>query len=131
MRIVRFMSERCYLVYALAPAGTSARDANDRFNDYVGDERRGICVFHDHFVGQHGGVAVFDIRSDEELAAVRDPGPIGGWDIHVRGLTFALTAVGFAAQMKFTLDQYRGTTLEALRAAEPANKRYWWSEHSD
>lgn len=122
------MSERCHLVYALAPVGTSARDANDRFNDYVADERRGICVFHDHFVGEHGGVAVFDVRSDDELTAVRDPGPLSGWDIRIHGLTFALTAVGFAAQTEFTLDQYRGATLEALRTAETPNKRHWWRE---
>lgn len=126
MLIVSVMNERCYLVYALAPAGMSARDANDRFNDYVADERRGICVFHDHFVGEHGGVAVFDVRSDAELAAVRDPGPLAGWHMVVHGLTFALTAVGFAAQTEFTLDQYAGTTLEALRAAEAPDKRYWW-----
>jgi hypothetical protein len=125
------MSERCYLVYAVAPAGMSARDANDRFNDYIADERRGVCVFHDHFIGEHGGVVVFDVRSADELAAVHDPGPLTGWDIRVHGLTFALTAVGFAAQMEFTLDQYRGTTLEALRAAEAADKRYWWRERSD
>ncbi|MGH3030101.1 MAG: hypothetical protein ACRDNE_04940 [Gaiellaceae bacterium] len=60
------------------------------------------------------------------MAAVRDPGPLAGWDIRVHGLTFALTAVGFAAQSEFTLEQYRGTTLEALRAAELPDKRYWW-----
>ena len=125
------MSERCYLVYALAPTGTSARDANSRFNDYIADTRRGICVFHDHFVREHGGVAVFDVRNDDELAAVHDPGPLAGWDVRVHGLTFALTSVGFAAQTDFTLEQYRGTTLAALRAAELPEKRYWWREGSD
>jgi hypothetical protein len=128
MHIVRVISERCYLVYALAPPGTSARDANDRFNDYIADEHRGICVFHDHFVREHGGVAVFDVRNDAELAGVHDPGPLTGWEIRIHGLTFALTAVGFAAQSEFTLEQYRGTTLEALRAAEKPDKRYWWRE---
>ena len=51
--------------------------------------------------------------------------------MHVNGLTFALTAVGFAAQMEFTLDQYRGTSLEALRAADPPDKRYWWCQESE
>jgi rhodanese-related sulfurtransferase len=125
------MSERCYLVYAVAPAGTNARHANDQFNDYIADDRRGICVFHDHFVGEHGGVAVFDVRSDDELAAVHEPGPLVGWDIRVHGLTFALTAVGFAAQMEFTLDRYRGTNLEALRATEAPDKRYWWRAASE
>jgi hypothetical protein len=125
------MSKRCYLVYAVAPAGTSARHANDRFNDYIADDRRGVCVFHDHFVGEHGGVAVFDVGGDDELAVVHEPGPLVGWDIRVQGLTFALTAVGFAAQMEFTLDQYRGTTLEALRATETPDKRHWWHNASE
>lgn len=125
------MSARCYLVYALAPAGMGARDANDQFNDYIGDERRGLCVFHDHFVREHGGVAVFDVRNDDELAVVHDPGPLAGWEIRVHGLTFALTAVGFAAQTEFTLQQYRGTTLEALRADEAPEKRYWWREATE
>jgi hypothetical protein len=125
------MSERCYVVYALAPAGMSARDANERFNDYIADGRRGICVFHDHFVGEHGGVAVFEIRDESELAAVHDPGPLADWHMRVHGLTFALTAVGFAAQTDFTLEQYRQTTLEELRAAEAPDKRYWWRGDSD
>ena len=120
------MSERCYLVYALAPAGMPAGEANDLFNEYIADESRGICVFHDHFVREHGGVAVFDVRAEAELAALHEPGPLAGWDVRIHGLTFALTAVGFAAQADFTLEQYRGTTLEALRAAEPPDARYWW-----
>jgi hypothetical protein len=28
--------------------------------------------------------------------------------------------------MAFTLDRYGHTSLDALRAAEPTNPRYWW-----
>jgi hypothetical protein len=60
------VAERCFLVYALAPEGTTAREANDLLNEYVEDRRRGIVVFHDHFTGKpHGGVAVFDVRDEE------------------------------------------------------------------
>jgi hypothetical protein len=41
-------------------------------------------------------------------------------------LTFSLTAVGFSAQVDFTLDRYRGTTIAELAAAEAPDKRYWW-----
>jgi hypothetical protein len=122
------VKDRCYLVYALAPAEIDARDANDLLNAYVADPARGVAVFHDHFIGRHGGVAVFHVRDEEEFEALDDPGELAGWDMQVHGLTFALTGVGFAAQTEFTLEAYRGTSLEELRTAEPPDKRYWWHE---
>ena len=121
------MKDRCYLVYALAPEGVGAREANDRLNEYIEDRSRGTVVFHDHFVGrQHGGLAVFHVRDEEELAKLDDSGPLDGWTRSSHPLTFSLTAVGFAAQTELTLEGYRDTSLEELRAAEPTDKRYWW-----
>jgi rhodanese-related sulfurtransferase len=120
------MTERCHLVYALAPEGPSARDANELLNAYVAENDRGLAVWHDHFIGAHGGAVVFDVRSDEELARLDEPGPLEGWHISVHPLTFALTAVGFAAQISFTLEEYRGIRLEELAANEPDDPRYWW-----
>jgi len=121
---------RCFLVYALAPEGTSAREANDRLNEYVADERRGLAAWHDHFVGTHGGAVVLDVRTDEEHAMLEDPGPLAGWDIAVHPLTFSLSAVGFAAQTSFTLESYRGVRLEELAAAETDDPRFWWRRRS-
>lgn len=120
------MSRRCYLVYALAPAGTSAREANDGLNEYVADARRGLAAWHDHFVGSHGGAVVLDVRTDEEEALLRVPGPLEGWELSIHPLTFSLSAVGFSAQTSFTLEQYRCVTLEELDAAEPDDPRFWW-----
>ena len=120
------MKERCFLVYALAPKGTTAREANDRLNEYVSDARRGLSVWHDHFVGEHGGAVVLDIRSEEERALLDDPGPLTGWRIEIHPLTFSLAAVGFAAQTSFTLESYRGVTLEELAEAEGDDPRFWW-----
>jgi hypothetical protein len=124
------MSERCHLVYALAPEGTSARDANERLNDYVAERDRGLAVWHDHFIGEHGGAVVLDVRSEQELARLDDPGPLAGWQIAVHPLTFAVTAVGFEAQIAFTLEQYRGVRLEELAAREPDDPRYWWKRRN-
>jgi rhodanese-related sulfurtransferase len=124
------MSERCHLVYALAPEGTSAREANDLLNEYVAERDRGLAAWHDHFIGEHGGAVVLDVRSTEELARLDNPGPLHGWRIAVHPLTFALTAVGFAAQTAFTLEQYRGVRLEELAAAEPDDPRYWWKRRN-
>ena len=120
------MSTRCYLVYALAPDGTSAREANDRLNEYVADARRGLAVWHDHFIGRHGGAAVLDVHSDEEEALLDEPGPLAGWHLTVHPLTFSLSALGFSAQTSFTLEQYRGVSLDELAVSEPDDPRFWW-----
>lgn len=122
----RALRRRCFLVYALAPEGTTARDANDRLNEYVDDSRRGVAVWHDHFVGQHGGAVVLEVGSEEERALLEDPGPLAGWRIAAHPLTFSLTAVGFAAQTSFTLESYRGVSLDDLAAAETDDPRFWW-----
>jgi hypothetical protein len=120
------VNTRCVLVYALAPEGSTAREANDRLNEYVAERRRGLAVWHDHFLGEHGGAAVLDVRSVEERALLEDPGPLAGWRLAVHPLTFSLSAVGFAAQTSFTLESYRDVSLDELAAAEPADPRFWW-----
>ena len=120
------MKDRCYLVYALAPAGTTAGDANDRLNEYIDDPTRGLVVWHDHFVGEHGGAAVLHVRDEAELAQLREAGPLEGWKLDVHPLTFSLTAAGFVAQAELTLEEYGKTTLAQERAAEKADRRYWW-----
>jgi len=117
---------RCYLVYALAPEGTSPREANDLLNAYVADDSRGLAVWHDHFIGAHGGAVVLHVRSDAERALLEDPGPLAGWRLAVHPLMYSLTAVGFAALTPFTLEKYRGVGLDELAAAEPDDPRYWW-----
>jgi len=119
-------SGRCYLLYALAPPGTSAREANDLLNEYVADESRGLAVWHDHFIGDHGGAVVLDVRDEAEEARLAEPGPLDGWRMSAHPLTFSLTAVGFAAQTSFTLEGYREVSLDELAAAEADDPRYWW-----
>jgi hypothetical protein len=121
---------RCFLVYALAPEGMSAREANELLNEYIGESGRGLIVSHDHFTGRpHGGFAVFEVGTEEEEAKLADPGPLEGWAITSHALTFSLTAVGFVAQADFTLRNYGGTSLTDLEAAERPEKRFWWQRH--
>jgi hypothetical protein len=121
------VKRRCYLVYALAPKGVTARDANDRLNEYIGEADRGLAVWHDHFIGRHGGIAVFDVQSAEEVAKLDDPGPLEGWELATYPLTFSRTAVGFVAQTDFTLRAYRDVGLAELIEAEEPEKRHWWN----
>jgi hypothetical protein len=119
--------QRCYLVYAVAPASTPASEANDSLNAYIEDRGRGIAVFHDHFTGApHGGVAVLDVRSESDLAMLDDHGPLAGWKLEIHALTFALSAVGFIEQADLTVREYGKTTLDALRQGEPDDPRFWW-----
>lgn len=104
----------------------TAREANDRLNEYVADSRRGLSVWHDHFVGAHGGAVVLDVRTEDELALLDDPGPLAGWETAVHPLTFSLSAIGFAAQASLTLESYRDLSLDDLAAAEPDDPRFWW-----
>ena len=120
------MSSRCHLVYALAPPSVTAREANDLLNEYVADPSRGLAVWHDHFVGEHGGAVVLDVRDDDEEARLGDPGPLEGWQVSTHPLTFSLSAVGFSAQTEFTLEQYRDASLDELAEAESDDPRYWW-----
>ena len=123
---MRAVSSRCHLVYALAPSGMSAGEANELLNEYLADESRGLAVWHDHFIGVHGGVVVFHVRDEQEEARLGELGPLEGWQLTTHPLTFALTAVGFSAQVSFTLENYRGVSLEELAAGEPEDPRYWW-----
>jgi hypothetical protein len=120
------VSGRCHLVYALAPPGTSARQANDLLNEYVADRTRGLAVWHDHFVGEHGGAVVLEVHDEQEEARLEELGPLDGWHLRSHPLTFSLTGVGFSAQTSFTLEQYREVSLEQLAATEPDDPRYWW-----
>jgi hypothetical protein len=120
---------RCFFVYALAPEAMTAGEANDLLNRYIAEDGRGLIVTHDHFTGKpHGGFAVFEVATEAQEQKLADPGPLEGWEITSRPLTFSLTAVGFVAQADFTLRNYGGTSLADLEAAEKPSKRFWWQK---
>jgi len=92
----------------------AARDANDAFNEFVADAARGLLLFHDHLADRAGGTAVFAIETPEELDALRRPGPLESWDVHLHPLIFAESAAGFLFQVDFTMTAYRRRRLEEL-----------------
>jgi hypothetical protein len=119
--------QRCYLVYAVAPEGVTARQANELLNEYIEDRRRGFVIFHDHFTGKpHGGFAVFDVRDQEAFGLLDAHGPLEGWEVRVHALTFSIAATGFAAQMELTAEAYGGKTLAERREEEGGDERFWW-----
>jgi len=111
----RFMKPRCYLVYALAPESLPAADANRIFNDFVGDPRLPLVVFHDHFIGQAGGVAIFYVEDERGRDTLLEQRRLDGWHIEYRPMIFSSSPAAFDEQVAFTLKAYRGLNWELLQ----------------
>ncbi|HEV7214120.1 MAG TPA: hypothetical protein VGP33_03270 [Chloroflexota bacterium] len=114
----------CHLVYALAPAGMSRKDADNLFNDYVAEVERGVVVHHDHFIDCAGAFAVFDIKDNAQKAMLAKPGPLAGWQIAFHPLVFAPDGAGFFMQADSTLRHFRGTRLDQGPVAEKGSHAY-------
>ncbi len=68
--VKRIRKPRCFLLYALAPAHLSAAQANHILNDFIGDPALPLAIFHDHFIGQPGGMVIFYAETAEEREAL-------------------------------------------------------------
>jgi len=55
----RIQKPRCFLLYAIAPNGFPAAEANRILNAFIGDPDLPLAIFHDHFIGQSGGSSSF------------------------------------------------------------------------
>ena len=119
MMPVRFSKKdkRCYILVAYAPEGTSIRNANEAFNDFIADANRGLVLFHDHFVGVAGGVALFWVEDEKTLAALQDAGPLKGWNLRLHPLIFTDSPLGFLYQTDWTMTVYRQKRLRELVTA--------------
>ena len=105
----------CFVVYARAPEGVPFREANRLFNEYSADSSRGIVLFHDHFMGSPGGVAIFHVESDEQRAALNEPGVLDGWHIEAWPLNHSHSPGAFDEQIAFTVRNYAGEDWDKLK----------------
>ena len=64
--IKRISKPRCFLLYALAPKDMPAAEANHTLNAFIGDPALPLAIFHDHFIGQAGGIVIFYVETPEE-----------------------------------------------------------------
>lgn len=112
------MKPRCYLVYALAPESLPAADANRIFNAFIADRRLPLVVFHDHFIGRAGGVAIFYIEDERGRDALLEQRHLDGWHIEYRPMIFSSSPAAFDEQVAFTLKAYRGLNWEILQKAK-------------
>ncbi len=111
----RISKPHCYLVYALAPPEMSAAEANRIFNIFIGDRRLPLAVFHDHFIDQPGGLALFYVETPEQRDALLDQQTLAGWQVNAHPLVFADSPSGFDDQIAWTLRTYRGVSWDRLR----------------
>ncbi len=112
---MKFSKPRCVLVYAVAPEGLSARDVNATFNEFVADRSLPLVLFHDHFLGVRGGVAVFYVTSQDERERLESSTVLAGWKVDFRPLIFSFSPSAFDEQIAYTMQAYREADWTALQ----------------
>jgi len=117
-RIQRISKPRCFLVYALAPSTIPAREANRAFNEFIADPSLPLPLFHDHFIGQPGGIALFFVDGPSARDSLLATSHLSGWDVDIRPLIFSYSPAAFDEQIAFTLRAYRGLAWETVRREE-------------
>ena len=106
---------RCFLLYALAPNGLPAAEANRILNSFIGDPHLPLAIFHDHFIGQPGGMVIFFVETPEEREALLTQTYLDGWHVELQPLIFSHSPSAYDEQAAFTLRAYRGADWEVLQ----------------
>jgi hypothetical protein len=106
---------RCFLVYAHAPKGLIPSEVNRIFNEFIADKNLPLVLFHDHFIGNPGGVAVFYCETPEERELLLNNTHLPDWEIDFRPLIFSYSPSSFDEQISYTLQAYRGIDWQTLR----------------
>lgn len=114
-RLYKITKPRCYLVYALAPENLSAAEANNVFNEFIGDRNFPLALYHDHFIGQPGGVAIFYVDNTAARDTLLNQKYLDGWHVEMQPLIFSSSPSAFDEQTAFTLKAYRGVDWEDLQ----------------
>ena len=106
---------RCFLVYAHAPEGILPSDVNRLFNELVDDRSLPLVIFHDHFIGKPGGIAIFYCETAEEREALYNLKHLQGWNVDIRPLIFSYSPAAFDEQIGYTLRSYRNKDWNTLK----------------
>jgi hypothetical protein len=117
---------RCFMVVAGAPEGMKRKESNQLFNQYIADQKKGHCVYHDHFLDQPGGVAFFEVNHQKQEERIRRASDLPGWTVRIHPLIHSRSAAGFVAQLDYTSKNYFHVPLTSLiqriRMAEEENR---------
>ena len=111
----RIQKPRCFLLYALAPEEVRAAEANRILNSFIADPALPLAIFHDHFIGEPGGMIIFYVETAEERDALLTQKYLAGWQVDIQPLIFSHGPSAFDEQIAFTLKAYRGVDWELLQ----------------
>jgi len=111
----RIQKPCCYLLYALAPSGMPAVEANRILNLLIGDSSLPLAIFHDHFIGQSGGIVIFYVQTSQERDALIAQKHLKDWHVEIQPLIFSYSPSAFDSQTAITLQAYRGMDCETLQ----------------
>lgn len=111
----RIQNPRCFLLYAIAPKEMPAAEANHILNDFIGNPALPLAIFHDHFIGQPGGIVIFYVETPEQRDALLAQTHLDGWHVEVQPLIFSRSPAAFDEQIAFTLRAYRNVNWETLQ----------------
>ena len=114
--IAQLRRPRCILIVAKAPPGFPPAEANRIFNEFIGSRKLPLAVFHDHFIGEAGGVAMVFAESDAERKALLSHTLADDWSVELHPLVFSHSPAAFDEQIAFTLKAYRGVDWEELQS---------------
>jgi len=114
-QISHLKKARCFMVYALAPKGMSAREANHTINAIVADADMPLVLFHDHFIGDIGGMLIVFAETETERLYLDNIPQLVRWDVRLHPLIFSRNPAGFDEQIAYTLREYQNTDWETLR----------------
>lgn len=117
MDITRIRRPRCYLLYALAPEGVAPADANQVINAICADETLPLALYHDHFIGQIGGMVIFYADSDAERTALQNEldDHLATWTYTLHPLIYSHSPAALDEQIAYTLRAYREQDWHSLR----------------
>jgi len=117
MDITRLKKPRCYLLYALAPGTVAPPDANGTINEICADTALPLALYHDHFIGQPGGLVIFFAETDAERKALQTgiETHLAEWDYQLHPLIFSHSPAALDEQIAFTLRAYRNANWETLQ----------------
>lgn len=120
MDITRIRKPRCYMLYALAPQTVSPGNANQTINKICADGQLPLALYHDHFIGQAGGMVMFYAETAEERESLqtRLDTYLAEWDYQLHPLIFSHNPAAFDEQIAYTLNAYRNQDWEALQKAK-------------
>jgi hypothetical protein len=113
--LLQLRRPRCILIVAKAPPGLPPAEANRIFNEFVGSRKLPLAIFHDHFIGEAGGVAIVFAEGDAERKALVSDTLLDGWSVELHPLVFSHSPAAFDEQIAFTLKAYRGVDWEKLQ----------------